>query len=171
MTNCQFMELIIKFINYESKWKNDFLENRHYEFSRKLPFIFISKIWGHSGSHQSKKIRISHRAATRTTFAYSLTLRPAHLAPAATRTRSNSHPTAARTFFMMDALKKYTSRTTAAARTLFLNVTTRASRTRSNSHPAAAVYVSNTPLVNADFFTYGSKPDFWLFRSLKSSKI
>ena len=56
-------------------------------------------------SHPQRSM--SHPFASRTTFAYSLTLRPAHLAPAATRTpirishpqRSMSHPFASRTTF------------------------------------------------------------------------
>ena len=62
----------------------------------------------------------------------------------AARTRSDSHHTVARTFFMMNQLKNprgshhSVSRTTAVTRTLFFNVRTRAARTRSNSHHAVA---------------------------------
>ena len=84
-------------------------------------------------TQQLAPIRISHHIR----LFFNVTTRAA-------RTRSNSHPTATRTFFMMNSLKNprgshYTaSRTTAATRTLFFNVTTRAARTRSNSHPAVA---------------------------------
>ena len=79
----------------------------------------------HSGSHQSKKIRISHHAATRThnteiTLFYAARTHNAAASPErgphhirlffnvttrAARTRSDSHHTAARTFFMMNLLK------------------------------------------------------------------
>ena len=137
-----------------------------FEFIRDLSFYDLYR--GHprtpSGSNKSKKIRMSPRVATRThvtkiTLKYacrtqngavrperaSLHIRPFfNVTTRAARTRSNSHPTAARPFFMMNSLKNprgshhAASRTTAATRTLFFNVTTRAASTRSNSHHTAA---------------------------------
>ena len=104
-------------------------------------------------SHPQRSM--SHPFASRTTFAYSLTLRPAHLAPAATRTpirishhirlffnvmtrasrtRSNSHPIR----ISHPATPHVAPIRISHHIRLFFNVMTRASRTRSNSHPYAS---------------------------------
>ena len=78
-------------------------------------------IGGRSGSHKSKKYA-SRTGQQLAHIIHVLKLHyNTHLAPIrlffnvttrASRTRSNSYPTAARTFFIMNSLKKYASRTT-----------------------------------------------------------